>query len=155
MTKIAVRITGAVGETEELEAIPEVVESMFYLWNDNQDDDAGRSVLEQLNPYLKANFVPINLEYFEEVVPDDTEFEAIEVILHGFDFDDSPGLPTIAATAIFDLPFRTGLGSDELSQWEEDRDENLGFAFNFYWEFDEEEVFLDTSSGIDWWMADD
>ena len=38
--------------------------------------------------------------------------------------------------------------------WAQEDDEDFGFAVNFYWNFDDEEVYLDTHSGIEFWTVD-
>lgn len=138
----------------KLETTPNCLVEAFNLWSSEQSDESGRKVLQMLNPYLNANFVPINLDTFETIVPDDSEIDAIEVILHGFDFDDELGLPIIAATAIFDIPLHEDINERALLEWEEDNDDQFGFAFNFFWEFDDDQVFLDTHNGVEWWMSD-
>ena len=151
--KCVARVNGAVGDLEEGTEIPQEFKDAQDLWSDVTDEETGKKILELLNPYLSANFTPHALDESENIIQTQDDISAIEVILSGFHYDGDL-IPSINATAIFEVPFKSDVTNDDIERWAQENDEDFGFAVNFYWNFKDAEMYLDTHSGIEFWTAD-
>ena len=151
--KCAARVSGAVGDLEEDIEIPKNFKDAYDLWSEATDEETGKKILQLLNPYLSANFVPHALDAPESIIETLEDIDALEVILSGFHYNGDL-IPSINATAIFEVTFKSGVTNDDIENWAQENDEDFGFAVNFYWNFDDEEMYLDTHSGIEFWTAD-
>ncbi len=151
--KCAAQVRGAIGDLEEDTEIPEKFKDAHDLWSEATDEKTGKKVLELLNPYLSANFTPHVLDGFEDIIQTQDDISAIEVILSGFHYYGDL-IPSINATAIFEVPFKFDITYDEIERWEQENDENFGFTVNFYWNFKDVEMYLHTHSGIEFWTTD-
>jgi transposase-like protein len=151
--KCVARVKGAVGDLEEGTEIPQEFKDAQDLWSDVTDEETGKKILELLNPYLSANFTPHALDESENIIQTQDDISAIEVILSGFHYDGDL-IPSINATAIFEVPFKSDVTNDDIERWAQENDEDFGFAVNFYWNFKDAEMYLDTHSGIEFWTAD-
>ena len=152
-------ISGAVGEWDIEEIpLPDAFTDACNLWADAQDAETGIKILGMLKPFLKANFIPMNLENPSDIIPGDPEeeYDALEVIPLAFEYSgDGDCVPIIKAKAIFDIPFKDNISKEGLVKWEAENDEDLAWAVNFYWEVDEEAIFLDTNSGTQFYTEFD
>ena len=154
--KCAAQVRGAFGDLEEDTEIPEKFKDAHDLWSEATDEKTGKKILELLNPYLSANFVPNALDGFEDIIQTQDDISAIEVILSGFHYyGDGDLIPSINATAIFEVPFKFDITYDEIERWEEENDESLSFAVNFYWNFKDVEMYLDSYNDIEFWTTED
>ena len=151
--KCAAQVRGAIGDLEEDTEIQEKFKHARDLWSEATDEKTGKKILELLNPYLSANFIPHALDGFEDIIQTQDDISAIEVILSCFHYDGDL-IPSINATAIFEVPFKSDVTNDDIERWAQENDEDLGFAVNFYWNFKDVEMYLDTHSGIEFWTAD-
>jgi hypothetical protein len=96
---------------------------------------------------LSANFTPHALDGSESIIETLEDIDALEVILSGFHYDGDL-IPSTNATAIFEVTFESGVTNDDIENWAQKNDEGFGFAVNFLLNFNDEEVYLDTHSGI-------
>ena len=151
--KCVARVNGAVGDLEEGAEIPQEFKDAHDLWRDVTDEETGKKILALLTPYLSANFTPHVLDESEKIIQTQDDICANEVILSGFHYDGNL-IPSINATAIFEIPFKSDVTNDDIERWAQENDEDFGFAVNFYWNFIDAEMYLDTHSGIEFWTAD-
>ncbi len=151
--KCAAKISGALGDWDHIESFPKQFHTSLDLWRAAPSKKTGKKILEFLEPFLKANFCPENFDNPEEILERPNETDALEVMLSGFEYDDEI-LPAINATAIFDIKFKKGVGDKEIESWCEENDEDFAFAVNFFWEIGDENIYLDTHGGIEFWTAE-
>ena len=91
--KCIATISGAGGEWDIEEVpLPDAFTDACNLWVDAQDAETGIKILGMLKPFLKANFIPINLENPSDIIPGDPEeeYDALEVIPLAFEYSGDP-----------------------------------------------------------------
>jgi hypothetical protein len=133
---------------EEESNVPDEISAAMEKYLQNNSDILRAELIGILNKNLAANFVFENISGGEELLKFGEDLDAVMVEV--MDFDPSEGrYPIITARAIFKIPFRSDLGQIELSQWEEENDQQLADAVNFYWKAhsEGENLFLNAGYG--------
>jgi hypothetical protein len=134
-------------QPNSFEELPACFQEAFELWT--QDPAANvETVINLLQPYLQANFIPENVCGADAIIGDGSgdflEIPAFQIKLVGVDFDTNP-LPLVKAEALFEVPVTEEF--DSVSNFEEWQSENDYFhsAVIFGWSIPDCE--LDLTAG--------
>lgn len=138
--KCVARITEAKGDWEG--SVPGPLLDCAKKWNDEQSEEAGKSILNEISKYLKAQFLPISTPELIEYLESDSDIDAIEVIPFSFDFDEN-NEPSVGAYAVFDIPFKANFKPEMVQTWESEDGDSLTWCVSFFWEIDGRQVYLD------------
>jgi hypothetical protein len=122
--------------------LPHFVKQCSDIWAKKQTEQAGTEILEILSGYFKAKFLPISIDELADNLEDDSDIDAIEVIPFAFDFNED-GSIVIGAYAVFEVPFKSHFTKDMVASWESEDSDSLTWCVSFYWDTDEDEVYLD------------
>lgn len=138
--KCLARIEGANGDWSS--ELPPFIKQCSDIWTKNQTEQAGKKILDILTPYLKAKFLPISIDELAEHLEDNSDIDALEVIPFSFDFNED-GSIIISAYAVFEIPFKTHFTQDMVASWESEDGDGLTWCVSFYWDTNENEIYLD------------
>ena len=124
-------------QPDGFEDLPKEFETAYQLWQEDPEKNYDKMV-ELLQPYLIAYFLPGNINDWEELFVDpdgegSPEFTPISARIVGLDFVESP-IPMCKAEALFRVPVTEAFAQcDDFSEWQDEHDYFYG-GVSFGWE---------------------
>lgn len=112
--------------------LPDDFNIAYKFWSTNTPDGKLKAV-QQLQPYIRAWFVPMGITDSEILFPNQNDVKAFKTVIIDLDFSDS-SIPRCKAEAWFKVKVSREFVSLDLIEWQEINDQYFYQCISFGWE---------------------